>query len=72
MISKEQFLPYDTTLLSKVLLDTGSRQLQLRDQDWLDANGITYLLNSKVVQVDTVAKWVKLENGAKMYFTKLC
>ena len=59
-------LPYDRTLLTKVLPTADASKLLMRPENFLKNADIDYKLNSKVTGVDTVAKTVTLESGEKI------
>ena len=71
MISNEKALPYDRTLLSKVLATGNAAKLTIRESDFLDAYGINYRLGYEVASIDRQTKKVKLSDGAEISYDKL-
>mmetsp|Transcript_14883 Transcript_14883/g.25354 ORF Transcript_14883/g.25354 Transcript_14883/m.25354 type:complete len:128 (+) Transcript_14883:740-1123(+) len=71
MISNEDVLPYDRTLLSKGLPDVSPQKLLLRSKEFFEEYGIDCKLNSEVVAVDKEAKKVTLKSGEVLAYDKL-
>ena len=71
VISAEKVLPYDRTLLSKVLATGDASKLSLRDSNFYDSADIDYHLGYKVGSIDRDSKQVSLENGDKINYDKL-
>ena len=72
MISKEDMVPYDRTLLSKALPMIDARKKPLRPAEFLASADIDYKLNSSVVSINKTAKKVTLESGEVISYDKLC
>ena len=71
MISNEKSLPYDRTLLSKVVGTGDSSKFTIRNSDFLDEYSITYQLGYEAVSIDRKSKTVKLSSGAEISYDKL-
>ena len=69
IISKDEALPLDRTKLSKALISDPSK-IQLRDQDWFDAQSIKNF-EDEVTSVDFSSKSVGTASGKKYPYTKL-
>lgn len=61
VISKESYLPYDRTLLSKGS-DATKYPGPIRDQQWYERNGIEFVGETSVVGIDYAHKQVKTSN----------
>ena len=64
-------MPYDRTLLSKVLAVGDANKLSLRNSDFFDSADIEYHLGYKVDSIDRDSKSVRLENGDRVSYDKL-
>ena len=71
MISNEKALPYDRTLLSKVLATGDANKLSLRGSDFLDSHDIEYQLGYDVKSISRDEKVVVLADGSKIPYDKL-
>ena len=71
VISAEKSLPYDRTLLSKVLATGDSSKLSLRKSDFLDEYDINYQLGHKVTSIDKEGKTITLQDGSTVTYDKL-
>jgi len=71
VISNENRLPYDRTLLSKVLAVGDVNKLSLRESGFYDEAGIDYHLGYSVTEIDRQNKSVTLSNGNKLSYDKL-
>ena len=69
VISKDEALPLDRTKLSKALISDPSK-IQLRDQDWFDAQSIKNI-EDEVTSVDFSSKSVETASGKKYPYSKL-
>lgn len=63
VISKEDIVPYDRTLLSKALPMIDARKKPLRPAEFLNEADIDYVLNSTVAGINRTAKKVTLSSG---------
>ena len=72
MISQEEIIPYDRTLLSKALPMVDARKKPLRDADFLSSANIDCKLGSTVTEINRVAKRVTLDSGEVLAYDKLC
>lgn len=61
VISKESYLPYDRTLLSKGS-DATKYPGPIRDQQWYERNGVEFVGETSVVGIDYAHKQVKTSN----------
>ena len=71
MISDEKRLPYDRTLLSKVLATGNADKLSLRDSGFYDETDIETHLGYKVQSIDKENKTVSLSDGSNVSYDKL-
>ena len=71
ILSAEDKLGYDRTLLSKVLATGDVDKLLLRGKEFLDTYGIDFRLNSLVKRVDPSTNEVVLSDDSKVTFDKL-
>ena len=72
VISKEDIVPYDRTLLSKALPMIDARKKPLRPAEFLNEADIDYVLNSTVAGINRTAKKVTLSSGEVINYDKLC
>lgn len=72
MISKEESLPYDRTLLSKALLVGDASKFGLRPSGFLKSADIDFMGKRSVYRVDSDKKTVILTNGDHIAYDKLC
>lgn len=71
-MSEEDILPYDRTLLTKVLpTGDGSKNL-IRSQDFMKEHDLDFKLGVKVANVDVRRKEIILTNGETLSYDKLC
>ena len=63
VVTQEDLIPYDRTLLSKALPMIDAKKKPLRPADYLESADIDYRLSSKVASVNPTAKRVTLTNG---------
>src|SRR4051812_27017434 len=63
VISGEDLLPYDRTLLSKILPTGDAKKLLMRPEDFLKKADIDFVLGVKAEHVDAKKKTIKLSNG---------
>lgn len=73
LVSDESELPYDRPPLSKAYL-SGEAQLstiQLHDEAWYAAHGVTLELGSSVQALDAAARTLQLRGGSKLAFDRL-
>ena len=70
IISEENTLPYDRTMLSKFVPPT-IEKLHLRGKQFFEEYGIDILNGHKAVSVNNTTKTVKLENGSSLHYDKL-
>jgi len=71
VISNEKVLPYDRTLLSKVLATGDASKLSLRESGFMDTADIDYQLGYSVASIDRDGKTVKLSDGSSIPYDKL-
>jgi len=64
VISNEKVLPYDRTLLSKVLATGDASKLNLRESGFMDTADIDYQLGYEVTAIDRENKSVQLSDGS--------
>jgi NAD(P)H-nitrite reductase large subunit len=72
VISDDNLMPYDRTLLTKVIATGNASKFKLREDSFLAAHDINYKLNTRAQSVDTTAKTVKLSDGSVISYDKLC
>lgn len=72
MISAEEIVAYDRTLLSKMFPTLDASKTKIRSDDYLKNADIDFLLKTKVDSIDTAAKSVKLSDGSTVSYDKLC
>ena len=66
LISSEDVVAYDRTLLSKNVTGAEVQKMKLRDDGFLKNADIDYKLGVHVTNVDTKDKFVKLQDGQKI------
>lgn len=66
VISADDMVAYDRTLLTKVLPTGDASKFKLRNEDFLKEFDIDYKLGTKVEGVDTSAKSIKLSDGSTL------
>jgi len=71
MISGEEMIPYDRTLLSKALTVGDAAKWSLRPESFLNDADIEYKLKSRVERVNTQDKHVVLASGESISYDKL-
>lgn len=72
VISAEDIVAYDRTLLTKILpIGDGSKN-KLRSEDFLKNADIDFMLKTWVSGVNTQEKEVKLSDGTIIHYDKLC
>ena len=72
VISAEDMVPYDRTLLTKVLPSGDASKFKLRSDDFLKNADIDFKLKTKAESIDTTAKEVTLSDGTTVHYDKLC
>lgn len=72
VISAEDIIPYDRTLLSKALPMIDARKKPLRPAEFLSGADIDYKLSSTVAGINSTAKKVTLTCGEVLSYDKLC
>jgi NADPH-dependent 2,4-dienoyl-CoA reductase/sulfur reductase-like enzyme len=66
IISADNIVPYDRTLLTKVLATGDATKFKLRDENFLAQYDIDIKLNTRADNVDTHTKTVTLHDGSKI------
>ena len=69
--SEEPRLAYDRVQLSSYFAGATAEDLMMTSEQYYDDNGVQYLLNDKVLEIDTDAKQIKTENGKTESYDKL-
>ena len=72
VISAEDMVAYDRTLLTKVLPAGDASKFKLRSDEFLKNADIDFKLSTKVESVDTKAKSLTLSDGTVLSYDKLC
>ena len=72
IVSDEEMVPYDRTLLSKAVAVGDAKKWALRDPGFLEEADIDCKLKSAVFSINTDEKKVILRNGKKLFYNKLC
>lgn len=70
IVSKEDLIPYDRTMLSKSMID--SRKKPLRPAEFLASADIDFKLSAEVSSVNSTSKIITLSSGETMKYDKLC
>lgn len=70
IISKEKYLPYNRTLLTKQI-DKDYNNIFIKDADFYKENNIDLLLDTEVININTVNKEVTLNNNTKLDYDYL-
>jgi len=70
MVTKDKYLPYDRSRLSKSMKAT-PKELEMRSEQFYKDCDIDVRLSSEVVGVDTEKRNVKLKSGTFLTYTKL-
>jgi len=71
VLSSENMLPYDKSLLSKSAASVNAEKLIARGSDFLDEYGIDYYLNQKIGSIEPGNKSVRMEDGFRISYDKL-
>ncbi len=72
MISNENYAAYNRPMLTKALVaGLEADQIAIETAEWYEKNNIYQMLGKQVVSVDTDAREVCLDDGAKIHYTKL-
>lgn len=71
VLSSENMLPYDQSLLSKLAASVNAEKLIARGSDFLDEYGIDYYLNQKIGSIEPGNKSVRMEDGYRISYDKL-
>jgi 3-phenylpropionate/trans-cinnamate dioxygenase ferredoxin reductase subunit len=71
VISSENVLPYDRSLLSKTLATGDASKFTLRSSDFLDQYNIDFALGTTVTSINKDSKSVGLDNGSTVGYDKL-
>ena len=66
VISAEDMVTYDRTLLSKVLATGDASKFKLRSEDFLKNADIDFRLSTRVESVDAKNKTIKLSDGSTL------
>ena len=66
ILSADNLIPYDRTLLTKVLATGDATKFKLRDEEFLNTYDINVRLNSRVDHLNTSDKTITLEDGTKV------
>jgi nitrite reductase (NADH) large subunit len=69
--SEEPRLAYDRVQLSKYFSGSTAEDLALTTEDYYQDKGINYILNDKVVEINSEEKFVVTANGRKEFYDKL-
>lgn len=72
MISREDMVPYDRTLLSKCVADGDAAKFALRPAEFLADADIDFMMKNRVYSVKPEEKKVILVSGKKIFYDKLC
>src|SRR3989338_5641140 len=72
VLSDEPYYNYNRILLSSVLAgEKALDEIYINTKEWYDKNGITLLLGAKAVDVDSVKRLVKTEDGREIPYDVL-
>lgn len=71
MITNESTLPYDRTVLTKNALKVQASGVVIRDEEYFKKNGIEFMLNTGVKNLNNEAKQLELSNGETLSYDKL-
>ena len=72
VVTQEDLIPYDRTLLSKALPIIDARKKPLRSAEFLNGADIDYKLNSTVAGINRTSRKVTLQSGEVLTYDKLC
>lgn len=72
VVTAEDMIPYDRTLLSKALPMIDAKTKVLRPAEFLNDADIEFKLSSRATEVNRVAKRVTLDSGEVLAYDKLC
>jgi NAD(P)H-nitrite reductase large subunit len=72
VISAEDIVTYDRTLLTKVLPTGDANKFKLRSDEFLKNADIDFVLSTRAESIDTNVKTVRLSNGETIHYDKLC
>ena len=72
MISEETYPSYNRPMLTKsIVAGLGAEQIAIEEPRWYEENKVYQVLGRRVTSVDMKAREVILDDGAKIYFTRL-
>lgn len=71
ILSKEEYLPYDRTILSKMLFMADANKLKYRSKEFLDSYGIKILTSVEVKEIDTQRSFVQTTGEQHIHYDKL-
>jgi len=71
ILSKEGNLPYDRTMLSKLLMTVKEPAISFRSKEFFEKYGIDFRTNTEVLSVDYNTKKVLLSGGQSVNYDKL-
>lgn len=72
IFGEEKSLPYNRIKLSKELFsDLGSEKVLIKKEKWYEKNNILVESNSKIIRIDSDAKFVVTSNGNQIAYDKL-
>ncbi len=69
--SEESRLAYDRVQLSKYFSGSTAEDLALTTEGYYQEKGINYILNDKVVEINSTEKFIVTANGRKEFYDKL-
>lgn len=71
VLSNDNLIPYDRTLLSKALPFVDAAKMPMRSNEFLEKYDIDYLLNTNVKKINSEARTVTLSDDTEISFDKL-
>lgn len=71
MLSKEDFLPYDRTIITKNIGGVKIDNILFRSQEYMDRLGIEVRTGTTVTDVNPSSKRVTLADGSSLSYSKL-
>lgn len=71
ILSKEAELPYDRTILSKMLFMADAKKLAYRSKEFLDSYGIEIINSVEVKEVDPARTLIQTNTNKEIHYDKL-
>ena len=70
-LTKEEFLPYDRTLLNKVLFDINYEKARIRNSEYFENLDVEFKFGNEVINLDNKSKEIFLKSGEIIKYDKV-